>query len=134
MGAEQKAVILCSWVLAGLVMLICTAWESIVVGWVAYRHPPIEMSVLNGSEPARTEFRRREQRYFLDSGVYIPLEDIMFVDQLGRGRQNYAVAIRENCSGLGPERGLAIWLPLKIKVPLLGERVKEWCWRPSLKS
>jgi len=70
----------------------------------------------------------------LDSGIYIPLEDIMFVDQLAKAGKIYTTALKENCSDLNDVRGLAIWLPLKIKIPLLGERVQEWCWRPNLQS
>lgn len=134
MGAEQKKVIIWSWVVAVLVMASLSAWEAIVVAWAVYRHPPIHASVLTSAEPGRTEFRRSLQKYFLESGIYIPLEDVMFVDQLANGGKNYSVALKENCSGLTGERGLAVWLPLKIRVPLIGERVKEWCWRPSLQS
>jgi hypothetical protein len=134
MGAEQKKVVIWSWVIAGLVMMIASTWDAIIVGWVVYQHPSVNVSVLNTIEPARTEFRRKEQRYFLESGIYIPLEDIMFVDQLAKAGKSYSKALKENCSDLNDERGLAIWLPLKIKIPLLGERVQEWCWRPNLQS
>lgn len=134
MGAEQKKVVILSWLIAVCVMAICSTWDSMMVGWAVYKHPPVDVSVLSSIEPARTEFRRKEQKYFLESGIYIPLEDIMFVDQLAKGGKTYAMALRESCSGLGHERGLAIWLPLKIKIPLFGERVKEWCWKPSLQS
>jgi hypothetical protein len=134
MGAEQKKVVILSWVIAGLVMMIASAWDAIIVGWAVYKHPSVNVSVLSTIEPARTEFRRKEQRYFLDSGIYIPLEDIMFVDQLAKAGKSYTTALKENCSDLNDVRGLAIWLPLKIKIPLLGERVQEWCWRPNLQS
>lgn len=134
MGAEQKKVIVWSWVIAVLVMASLSAWEAIVVAWAVYRHPPIHVAVLTSAEPERTEFRRSLQKYFLESGIYIPLEDVMFVDQLANGGKNYSAALKDNCSGLTGARGLAVWLPLKIRVPLIGERVKEWCWRPSLQS
>jgi hypothetical protein len=67
MGAEQKKVVIWSWVIAGLAMMTASTWDAIIVGWAVYKHPLVNVSVLNTSEPARTEFRRKEQRYFLDS-------------------------------------------------------------------
>ena len=133
MGTEQKKIMI-SWFLAFIVMATASLWDALEVCWAALRHPPVNPSALNLVEPARTEFRRQEQQYFLDFGVYIPLDDIMYVDQLASGGQRYAKALDRHCSGLKPGRGFAIWLPIKIKIPLIGERVSEWCWRPNIRS
>jgi hypothetical protein len=98
------------------------------------RHPNIPKDSFQLVEPARTEFKRTEQKYFLDYGVYVPLEDIMYVEQLSSSGERYREALLDACEDISLKNGMAIWLPLRVKLPLLGERVYEWCWKPPVKS
>jgi len=133
MGAEQKKVIL-SWIFAIIFMVAVSMRDTLAVLWAAFNHPSVARTSSAFTEPALTEFRRMEQRYFLDHGIYIPLEDIMFADQIEQMGQRYSVALSQSCSGLKSKDAFAIWLPLKIHIPFLGERVSEWCWKPTLQS
>ena len=71
------------------------------------------------------DLRRRVQAYYLSYGVYIPLDDIL-------GAPNEPVSSsghfdRNECHA----NGLRVWVPLRIKLPLLGEKVYEWCLTKS---
>ncbi len=132
MGPKQKKIIILSWVLAILTAFLWSASDSIRVLIAAIRHPVLGKESINLVEPAMTEFKRQEQKYFLGYGIYVPLEDIMYVEQLPSAGARYAESLRQTCADLGSKNGLAIWLPLKVKWPLLGERVFEWCWKPAV--
>lgn len=129
MGAEQKTMISLFWSLALMMAFCWSVSDSLKVFWATNRHPLVAKSSLELVEPARTEFKRSEQKYFLNYGIYVPLEDIMYAEQLPNGGARYAEALRRSCSGMQVGSGLAIWLPLKVVLPLLGERVIEWCWK-----
>jgi hypothetical protein len=133
-GAKQKAIIAIPWLLAFLMAFLWSFSDSIKVLVATSRHPLLGGESVNLVEPARTEFKRQEQKYFLEYGVYVPLEDIMYVEQLPSSGERYAASIKMTCADLSTKNGLAIWLPLRVKLPLLGERVFEWCWKPQVKS
>ena len=133
MGAEQKNIVAVSWVVALLIMAFWAPGEGLRVFWATSRHHQISKVALELVEPARTEYKRAEQKYFLEYGIYVPLEDIMYVEQLPGGGVRYGDALQRSCSGLQLGSGLAIWLPLRIKWPFFGERVIEWCWKPPVK-
>ena len=132
MGAESKKISLIAWVCAVFLTLFWSTSESLKVIWATSRHPRLPKRSIDILEPQITDFKRDEQRYFLEYGVYIPLEDMMFVQQLTEGGERYGNALIKSCSGLRPGSGFAIWLPLKTRWPLLGERVLEWCWKPPM--
>ena len=134
MGAKQKAIIVLPWLTAILTAFLWSFSDSIKVLIAAGKHRQLGGESLNLVEPARTEFKRQEQKYFLEYGVYVPLEDIMYVEQLPSSGERYAESIKMTCADLSTKNGMAIWLPLRIKLPLLGERVFEWCWKPPVKS
>ena len=82
------------------------------------------------------ELRRHLQKHFLNHNVYIPMEDIVVAnpnetDQGHAGNErnpaNVAMLMQKAC---GKGR-LYVWIPLKIRVPISGEKVIEWCWKPS---
>jgi hypothetical protein len=133
MGTEQKKIIL-SWFLAAIFMLIVSAWDVAVVAWSVVSHPTVKMSDILNSEPDRLSLRRKEQRYFLDHGLYIPLEDIIVGNGLNQMDKQSFASLAKSCRGLKRDRDIAIWLPLKVRVPFFGERVQEWCWKPDVSS
>jgi hypothetical protein len=131
-GSKQEKIVFGSWVIAILVVAVWSSSASLAVFWATTRHPPISRMALRLGEPELTEFKRSEQKFFLDYGLYVPIDDIMFVGQLPSGGTRYAEALARSCSGIMAGTGIAIWLPLKLKLPLLGERVLEWCWKPPM--
>lgn len=130
MGPKQKKIVILSWVISISFVFFWSLSDCLKVLVAVYRYPPSRKSQIQVNEIVRTDFRRSQQKYFLDYGIYVPLEDIMYVDQLPSGGERYADALISSCAGLRPGDGIAIWLPLKIKLPLIGEKVREWCWKP----
>lgn len=115
-------------------MMTASVWDVALVAWAAANHPTVLMSDILNSEPDRLSIRRKEQRYFLDHGIYIPLEDIIVGDGLNQLDKPSFASLAKACRGLKRGRDIAIWLPIKMKVPFLGERVQEWCWKPDVRS
>lgn len=132
MGTKQKKIITLFWVLAFLTSFLWSSSDSIRVVIATMMHPPLGKSSINLTEPARTEFKRNEQKFFLEYGIYVPLEDIMYVEQLPSSGARFAESLKLTCADLSSKNGMAIWLPIKFKWPLLGERVFEWCWKPPI--
>lgn len=68
------------------------------------------------------EAQRSIQRHFLSFGVYIPLEDIVI-----RGKdaeEQTLVPLLEQACGEGQA---FVWVPLRFQLPVVGEKVLEWC-------
>lgn len=70
---------------------------------------------------------RRVQRHFLDHKVYIPLEDIVRSEELTDAPKRVAQQVRQVC-GKGT---LFVWLPFRFRIPVYGDKVYEWCWKPK---
>ncbi len=108
-------------------------WSSLpalTAAWAMLSFKAPEMSKEDWLDPARTlELRREIQKHFLGHTVYIPLEDII-APPAGDNHDDLALLMQKACG-----RGrLYIWIPLRFKVPLTGEKVIEWCWRPQTKD
>ena len=74
------------------------------------------------------EIQREVQKHYLSNGVYIPLEDIFFVEEIKQTNPDLTSAIVKSCGNAT----MAIWVPLLVRLPYIGERSFEWCWKPSL--
>ena len=73
--------------------------------------------------------RRQVQRHFMDYGVHIPLENIVATgDDSATSARLVDLSIEACGSG-----DLIIWIPLRLKLPLMGDWVTEWCWVPKIK-
>lgn len=82
-------------------------------------------------EPSRTlEIRRAVQKHFRAYSVYIPLEDILTPASDPPGPEDVSLLMQKTC-GRGK---LYVWLPFKFNLPVIGEKVFEWCWKPQLKT
>jgi hypothetical protein len=130
-GSEQKKII-ASWIFALGLMVVDSSYESLRAIWAVVRHPAIEVTRATSLGPKRTELKREEQRYFLSYGIYLPLDDIMFQDELIENGARHGDSLRSSCGGAKSGVTWAIWLPLKFRWPLIGERVSEWCWKPTI--
>ncbi len=77
---------------------------------------------LDMSQTLALEAQRSIQRHFLSFGVYIPLEDIVI-----RGKNlevQTLVPLLEQACGEGQA---FVWVPLRFQLPVVGEKVLEWC-------
>ena len=118
-------------VFAILVALIWSFWPSLCAVSGALTLPGANPSiVVDGSEQMQLELQREVQKHFLIYGVYVPLEDIMFTQRLVMANKDLEPLLRQTC---GNSR-FALWLPLVVRIPLVGERSSEWCWNIALKK
>lgn len=87
------------------------------------------LTVLEWADPVTNLKARREiQKHFSDTGIYIPMEDIVSIATTNQSSHNKALLTSKVC-GKGQ---LAIWLPLEVRLPVFGSRVFEWCWVPKM--
>lgn len=77
-----------------------------------------------------TALKRKIQKHFLDHTVYIPLEDIVLAHNSDDEKDSLTLLMQKAC-GRGK---LYIWIPLKFRLPIVGEKVFEWCWKPKSAS
>ncbi len=87
----------------------------------------IESADLDSDESSVT-LKRQIQRHFLDYSVYIPVEDIVIIAP-DKKEDNRLESLMTKACGSG---SLFVWIPLKISLPFYGEKVHEWCWKPSI--
>lgn len=119
------------WILALLVMFVWSAWPALKAVTATFSIKPVSKQVVvEGVESARLEIQRNVQKQFLDYGVYIPLEDIMFTGHFVQTNADFEPVVKRICG----EAPLVVWVPLQFRLPLVGERSVEWCWKPSLKN
>ncbi len=110
------------------------AWSSypaLLAGWAVVSHEPPTMTKDDWLDPAHVlELRRQIQKHFLANRVYIPLDDIV-APAPTEAEPGDALLLMQKACGRGR---LYVWIPLKFKVPLTGEKVIEWCWKPQTKD
>ncbi len=116
---------------AVLVAAAWSLWPTFGSVFAALTLPNIENEVVTkGSEQVQLDLQRTVQKHFLAYGVYLPLEDIMFTQKLLATNKDLAPALHRICG----ESLFAVWLPLVVRFPLIGERSTEWCWKVALKK
>ena len=71
------------------------------------------------------KLRRDIQRYLSDRDTYIPQEDIDWKDEGLLATQDTSRAMQNRCG----QARLLVWVPLRFKLPIIGEKVIEWCWK-----
>lgn len=120
-----------SWIIA---LLIMVGWSLMPVGQAVLAtlsvKPLSKKIVEQGAENMRLEMQRGLQKHYLNYGVYIPLEDIMFTEHVVKSNSDLGPVVRSVCGNAA----LVVWIPLLIRLPLVGERSIEWCWKPALKE
>ena len=114
-----------------LAALVWSCFPAILASWAVVSHDPPTMTKDDWLNPAHVlELRRQIQKHFLANRVYIPLDDIVAPSPLG-AEPGDALLLMQKACGHGR---LYVWIPLKFKVPLTGEKVIEWCWKPLTKD
>lgn len=118
-------------ILAVLVALTWSFWPSLRAVSAALTLAGASSSIVaEGTDQLHLELQRDVQKHFLIYGVYIPLEDIMLTQHLTERNKDLESVLRQTC---GSSR-FALWLPLVVRIPLVGERSSEWCWNIALKK
>jgi hypothetical protein len=125
---------------SALTLLLIMGPHLAALGWSAYPSlfaiaavvtSPVVISKKGdwNDESQSLQLRRKLQKHFLKHYTYIPLDDITTDTHLAFHDPISLAAIQKVCG-----RGrLYIWIPLKINLPLKGEKVFEWCWKPDVK-
>jgi hypothetical protein len=98
-----------------------------IVAVTKFSQITVNSADLNSYESSVT-IKRQIQRHFLDYFVYIPTEDIVIITSEKKDGNRTESLMTKAC-GSG---SLFVWIPLKISLPFYGEKVHEWCWKPSI--
>lgn len=81
------------------------------------------------SEGGSFDVQRSIQKHFLGYRLYLPLEDIFVAQPKGNSDlKRFTLLMRKAC-GYGR---VYVWLPLKLRLPFIGDKVFEWCWKPKV--
>lgn len=75
------------------------------------------------------QLRRLIQKHYLKFDVYLPLEDIVTL----KGSpipERYQRFMEKACGNAQ----VYIIIPLRLDLPVIGEQVYEWCWKPKVLS
>ena len=129
LAADALATI--SWIAAVAVISFASAYPAVRALVATARMEPVRHQVIiNNDLQVRAELRRQIQKHYLNYGIYVPVEDIMFRDQVLQLNQSLESSVHHYCS----DAVLGIWVPLKFRLPLMGERVVEWCWKPVIRK
>lgn len=80
-----------------------------------------DSSLLNSSD-LELQKKRLVQQHFLKYGIYIPLDDII-VNVNDRVVEPYRTLLSKSCG----HAELYVWVPLKFRLPILGDKIVEWC-------
>ncbi len=117
------------WIVSVLGIFLWSVWPAATAAVATISLKSITRQVIEaGTDRARLELQREIQKHFLTYGVYIPLDDIFFKSEIKQANSDLTIAMVRSCG----ETPIAIWVPLLIRLPYVGERSFEWCWKPSL--
>ncbi len=104
-----------------------TVAPSVKAVVAAYMITPVAMPGQPFDDLGWVDFRRQLQKHFSSYGLYIPMEDIIISDADLVG-QELPQFMRAACGdGL-----LYVWIPLKMRLPVYGSVVWDWCWVPKV--
>lgn len=105
-----------------------TSHEALRAAWAVFDYAPVPLTSEDWHDPTRIlEMRRQVQRHFLDHSVYIPMEDIVAGAPTEEDPTDMSLLMQKACG----QGRLFIWIPFKFFLPVTGEKVIEWCWRPQ---
>lgn len=128
---------ICVFVLLVAPVTLAALWTchpAALAAWAIYTLEPVKLSPSDWEDPTRLlELRRQVQRHFLSHSVYIPMEDIITSSPTdgAPGSATPASLLMQKACGRGR---LFIWIPFKFQLPVNGEKVIEWCWKPQTKD
>jgi hypothetical protein len=135
MAAAREVIKKCALILLVLLPAIGAGiWSALptimtLMAMVTLNLPKFDMAQIERPE-TNEQILSMIQNHFLQSDIYIPLDEIWLV-QSGRGVEadRHSLLMREAC-GHGT---LYVWIPFKLRLPIVGTKTMEWCWKPELK-
>ena len=120
--------------LAAVVLPVVTAFgwtvSPAVRAWVATTTLAIEVDAYQlESAGGVSDVKRTVQNHFRNYDVYIPTTDIVAVlDGYSESHTRLEKMLRAAC-GKGV---LYVWVPIRYRLPVIGDRISEWCWKPKV--
>lgn len=111
-----------------IAVLIWTLRPPLQAITAAYMITPVTMSNQPMDEVTWVDFRRGLQKHFSGYGLYIPMEDIIVSDPNLVGQE--LTQFMQKACGDGT---LYVWVPLKMRLPIYGTMIWDWCWVPDVK-
>jgi hypothetical protein len=117
--------------LLSIFIVIAINCSSLLRSSIAIRQflvdPQYENLVL--SYESEKELKRSIQGHFLSHSIYIPTEDINIRKTEGDDQEIFKL-LAETC-GLAD---IYIWVPIRYRLPLVGEQTLEWCLAKTSKN
>ncbi|MEZ4743071.1 MAG: hypothetical protein R3B45_11590 [Bdellovibrionota bacterium] len=132
MAAAKKRIIKKLQIVIMLLPMFGALWWSVQPALVSLlaattlKIQPISQDEWNDSS-IEPEIRRQVQFHFLRYKIYIPMEDIFIKNQVSKLEKKRASLLMTKACG---HANLYVWLPLKFRIPFLGAKFMEWCWKP----
>jgi hypothetical protein len=118
--------------LIGFLICFFVGWSfypALKIVWVVRdsKCTQVSKSIKNDLPELESHLIRRVQKHFLKYGFYIPAEDIVINNKNIILDRDYVANLKKSCD----QGRLYIWIPLRFKIPLFGEKVLEWCFVQS---
>ena len=111
--------------------LTWSVWPALNTAWSIFVFKPIEFADDDFEDEGRLhDLRRQIQKHFLNQGVYIPLEDIVRGNLSWKRPSQHSLLMQKAC-GRGK---IHVWVPFGFRLPVIGSRVVEWCWKAPLEK
>lgn len=111
--------------------LVWAGWPSVMAIAGVMTHEPLKLADDDLVDTSRVFATKRSiQKHLLHFGTYVPIEDIVTASPRDVASGDLSLLMQKAC-GRGK---VFVWIPLRIRLPIVGERVYEWCWKPQLQS
>src|SRR5690606_21991270 len=124
----SRSLIILVLALPTLAAALWTCHPAALAAWAMLDFKPITLTKADWGDPIRLlELRRQVQRHFLDHSVYIPMEDIIAGAPGDASTETLSLLMQKACG----QGRIFIWIPFKFHLPVTGEKVIEWCWKPQ---
>ena len=101
--------------------------RSSIAIWQFLVDPKYENLIL--SYESEKELKSSIQGHFLSHSIYIPTEDIILRNTESGDQETFKL-LAETC-GLAD---IYIWVPIRYRLPLVGEQTVEWCLAKTSKN
>ena len=111
-----------------LAAMCWSCYPAFFTVWAIATAPDLTLGQMEWQDQNQTlALRRKLQRHFLAHSVYLPLEDITMAPGPNAASDDPSLLMQNACG----QGRLLVWLPFKVTVPIAGEKVIEWCWKPQ---
>ncbi len=93
---------------------------------LTYDSEPLSEDVYDNYEQ-NLNLKRQIQKHFLNFKIYIPLEDIVTIGPNSKEKMMQDIMAR-SCG----KANIYVWTPLGFRLPFLGQKFIDRCWKPSI--